>query len=312
MSGTGLPSTMTPTHPLYKHDSRATTLNTTLSALQTPSDLAEADQALFSKLPESAIPPDTPRHIITVPSTIFYAQGGGQPCDTGIMLPLGDVDNNTKDTENEGTTAFNVVSVRHSSANAGTILHYGHFAPGTRPKAALKSGHPLRQEINVATRKLHSRIHTAGHVLGLAIRLLARAHPADFPQQIKEGKAQHYPSRAAVEFYPAIDGKWKAEIEKLLNELVEKDLTVGVEWWTGQEVLVRSGAYVAGVEDLVESIGGEKLRVIDVRDGGVPGAYPCGGTHVEKTKECGPVRVRKISKGKETGWCQISYAVNGM
>lgn len=81
-------------------------------------------------------------------------------------------------------------------------------------------GSEIRQDVDVPTRELHSRLHTGGHVLGLAISMLSREGKAGVPGGLKDGKASHYPGMACVESVGLIPGEAKAAIQERVDELV--------------------------------------------------------------------------------------------
>jgi Ser-tRNA(Ala) deacylase AlaX len=85
---------------------------------------------------------------------------------------------------------FEVSSVRNASE--GRILHLGKF---TTPGSTFHENDSVHQAIDGVKRELNSRIHTGGHIVGLAVRHLSESIPG-----VKELKAQHYPDSAFVEF----------------------------------------------------------------------------------------------------------------
>ena len=117
-----------------------------------------------------------------------------------------------------------------------------------------------------------------------------------------ELKASHFPDAASCEFAGLIEGKWKDAIQKKVDEYVNDDLPVEIEWWSeddfkknGLERLITDNPNVAA---------GEKFRVVKIVGADT---YPCGGTHVDSTAGCGKTTVRKISRSKGTS--RVSYAV---
>ncbi|KAK0943504.1 hypothetical protein LTR48_000204 [Friedmanniomyces endolithicus] len=279
---------------------------TSIISLSPLTSLPGADHGLL-KLPQEI---SAPVFALTTESTIFHPQGGGQPSDIGELL-----------ISRDGTQlTFNVLTVRTSATNPFTVLHFGHFATDPPPTQDF-SGVPVQQLVNPDKRQLFSRLHTAGHVLGAATRTLLENKIENFD----ELKASHFPDSAACEFQGSIDGKYKPEIQHAVDEMVSKDAEVRIAWWTKSDFLRRGlGRLVPSDEDwraiaiAVDEDGLEqpaeegavddertRIRVVDIVGAEV---YPCGGTHVSSTKQCGKVTVKKISRQK--GNSRVSYLVD--
>ena len=262
------------TKALYQHDGTLHHHQTTVLTVVPATSLSDGDRALFKSITDSD-------SVVATAETIFHAQGGGQPSDTGSITSLA----------SDSTTTFDVLTVRH--AGEGRILHHGRFSPAD--SRAFEDGESVEQHVDSDKRLLHSRIHTAGHILGLAVRQLADTIP-----DITELKAQHYPDAAFVEFRGLIDGKHKAAIQERADDLVRQAIPVHVVWW-GYEELKEKCAVVL---DSVDASSTGLMRAVNIE--GV-GAYPCGGTHVTDTSRVGKLVVRNIKRQK--GITKISYAV---
>src|SRR5690242_16385791 len=270
----------TKTDPLYQKDGHLYTHTSPISSIQPLSSLPPAVQPL-SKPPPPTAPGDP--YILTPPSTIFHAQGGGQPSDTGTITAAG--------------TIFAVHQVR---SVAPTILHMGTMTPSpaaTAPPAATLLAAPGLQQIDPAKRTLHSRLHTAGHLLGLAAAQLKAQHVLDGP--LADGKASHYPGAAFVEFHGLIPSDKKPALQSAVDALVRADLPVLIEWWSEE----RARGECTGVLESFKQ-GEDGVRVVRVGD---VGSYPCGGTHVRRSGECGRVVVRNVKRQK--GVTKVSYEV---
>lgn len=237
--------------------------------------LSEVHRPLFKNADESK------DFIVITAETIFYAQGGGQPSDTGIM---------TLSSPSSSST-FTVTSVRNTPD--GQILHLGSFSPSSSP---FQPGDSVEQAIDSEKRLLNSRIHTGGHVVGLAVRYLASSIP-----DVTELKAQHYPDLAFVDFKGLIDGKHKDAIQKQVDEYIAQALPVKVYFWNEAELREKC----AVVPEAVAIPEGELVRAVDIVGAG---AYPCGGTHVPDTGKVGKVTIKKISRSK--GNSKVSYMVS--
>jgi Ser-tRNA(Ala) deacylase AlaX len=264
------------TDPLYQKDGQLYKHTSTITTIQPLSSFSEETRVLFKP------PPESTSYILTTPSTIFHAQGGGQPSDTGTIKPM------TLD----GPT-FHVHQVRKVDP---AILHMGVFE-NKDSNFTGEENEEIEQVIDIDKRILHSRIHTAGHVIGLAINTLAKE--GKLPGDIVDGKASHYPGAAFVEFSGIIAGDKKAEIQARVDELVAQNLSVKIHFWSEEKA--RSDC--TGV---LESFKSDEngVRVVEIGD---VGSYPCGGTHVVGLRECGKVVVRGIKRQK--GVSKVSYEV---
>ncbi|KAL3422292.1 hypothetical protein PVAG01_06449 [Phlyctema vagabunda] len=242
------------------------------------SALSAADQSLIKG-------PTEEDHALVTDETIFYVQGGGQPSDVGTINSV------------SSNTTFEVNAVRHPAVG-GQILHFGRFKPvGSNHGFAI--GDEIKQNIDTEKRDLYSRLHTAGHILGLAINALSREGVLP---QLTESKASHYPDSAAVEFVGLIDGKQKDAIQAKTDEFVKGASKVLIHWWPMERLLTDCN----GVTDGFQLPEGEELgRVVEMEG---LGAYPCGGTHVGDCSLVGKIEVKKISRSK--GVSRVSYRVS--
>lgn len=260
------------TDPLYQKDGHLYTHTSSITSIQTLSSLPQEAQSLF-KPPQQGTP-----YILTTPSTIFHAQGGGQPSDTGTITA--------------SNKTFTVHQVRKVDP---AILHMGTFAPA--PFDSETECQHGKQEIDVPKRILHSRIHTAGHVIGLAAAALKKDGVID--SHVVDGKASHYPGAAFVEFVGLIPGDAKAAIQAKTDEMVAQDLGVAIHFWDEE----RARRECTGVLESFKQ-DDDGVRVVAIGDAG---SYPCGGTHVKSTKECGKILIRNIKRQK--GITKVSYEV---
>ncbi|MFZ1522487.1 MAG: alanine--tRNA ligase-related protein, partial [Candidatus Saccharimonadales bacterium] len=110
------------------------------------------------------------RNIIYLDQTVFYPQGGGQPYDMGLI--------ETDDTK------FIVEEVRYAD---GEVLHIGHYEG-----RHLIQGEDIRLVVDEQRRKLNTRLHSAGHILDMAVNELGYAW---IP-----GKGHHFPDGPYVEY----------------------------------------------------------------------------------------------------------------
>lgn len=265
----------------FQNDGHITALQVAIKAIKPFESLEAPDKGLFKPGKEGD-------YAIITDATIFHPQGGGQPSDIGTIQ------------SEKGEIIFTVDLVRFGATTQGQVLHFGRFSsPATG--ASFSPGDKVTQQIDTAKRLLYSRYHTAGHVLGAAVRKLLEKEIPDF----EEIKASHAPDSAAVEFRGAIDAtKWKDPIQAKLDELIKGDIPVEIDWWDEEDFKAN------GMEKLIPDRAAmnmkpeEKFRVVKMV--GVQ-AYPCGGTHVDTTGLCGKTNVKKINRPK--GISKVGYVL---
>ncbi|KAM0716092.1 hypothetical protein Q7P37_008606 [Cladosporium fusiforme] len=270
----------------YHHDGNLLELKTTIESIQPLSSLDEINRSLFKGA-------DADKDLVlTVKETIFHPQGGGQPSDEGTITVIssenGDASGNA-----DNLPSLEMKAARHDAVNDDLVLHLVRFT-SNHSISDLKSGAGVSLSVNAEKRLLYSRLHTAGHVLGSAVRRSVGDKIPDFD----ELKASHFPDSAACEFRGSVAGEWKGTIQEEVDSLVSRALPVEIEFWT------REDFDREGLAHLIPERGGETFRVVRIVGAEV---YPCGGTHVERTDLCGKVGVRKIARSK--GNSRVSYTV---
>ncbi|PSK42023.1 hypothetical protein B9Z65_3937 [Elsinoe australis] len=268
---TSIPST----HLAFHFDSKIHSAEATVQSIHLVSSLSEANSSLFKQTSENDF-------IVITERTIFHPQGGGQPSDVGNM------------TSSSGANFF-VTAARTDAEGLGHVLHLGSFATDAR----FKTGDKVTQTIDSAKRLYYSRLHTAGHVLGAAVRNLLQDKIPGFD----ELKASHFPDMASCEFLGSIGGENKEPIQRKVDEYIDQAMPVEIDWW-GEADFKREGLERLIPEGMRGKEWAEKLRVVKIVGAEV---YPCGGTHVETTDKCGKTTVKKISRSKGTS--RVSYSV---
>jgi misacylated tRNA(Ala) deacylase len=226
-------------------------------------------QRLFLDAPTLATTPATvlassPDGIV-LDRTVFYARGGGQPGDTGVLrwngteTPIGEA------VKGEGDA----------------ILHL------PLPDATLP---PIGTEVEAAIdwnrRHAHMRMHTAMHLLCSLIKGAA----------VTGGSVGAEKSRLDFDLP---NPPPKEEIEIALNALIAADHPVRIEW-VDESVLDTDPGLVRTMS-VKPPRGTGRLRLMRIGEiGALIDLQPCGGTHVSRTGEIGPIRIQKIeNKGKQ-------------
>jgi alanyl-tRNA synthetase len=192
--------------------------------------------------------------------TPFYAEGGGQVGDAGIIRSSGAV-------------------VKVASAlpgPGGTIVHEGRVASGE-----LREGDQVEANVDPEFRAAAARSHTATHVLHHTIRKFLGEHARQAGSLVQPGRLRfdftHFEglSRDALE-----------EVEALANARLAEDAPVRAYETTPE--FARSQGAIA----LFEEKYGDIVRVVEVGDYSVE---LCGGTHVHHTGQVAVLRV--VSEG---------------
>ena len=195
---------------------------------------------------------------VVLDQTVFYPMGGGQPGDEGVL-------------ELAGGETLKVLDTRKGE-EPGTISHVVDAVP------AGLVGQSVKARIDWDRRHRLMRMHTCMHLLCAAVEGGVTGG------SIRDGSAR-------LDFDLPDQLLDKDAITAKLNELVEADIEVSASWITEQELDAQP--------DLVRTMsvqpprGQGQVRVLNIE--GVD-LQPCGGTHVARTGEIGPVRVKKIEK----------------
>jgi Ser-tRNA(Ala) deacylase AlaX len=187
---------------------------------------------LSAELEVLSCTPAQEQFAVVLQSTIFHPQGGGQPFDTGW---LGD---------------SNVLRV---TQEADRVVHYVDrpVAPG-----------PISARVDGQRRALHSRLHSAGHLIGNVGESLGWM-PI---------KAHHWPGEGKITFIrgEAAQAMEAEAIQQQVNQWIAADYT--------RHMCLEDGSREVGFGQLP--------------------AYACGGTHVQTLSELGQVTILALSEKK--------------
>ena len=194
---------------------------------------------------------------VILDASLFYAQGGGQPGDTGRLIWDG------------GETAV------RNTAKAGEEI-------GLMVDAPPPVGAEVVQQLDWERRYRHMRVHTALHLLSVVV-----------PLPVTGGQISA--DRGRLDFdMPDAPGDREA-LQAHLNELVAADLPVTEDWISDEELAANPG--LVKTMSVAPPIGAGRVRLIRIGAGASQvDLQPCGGTHVARTSEVGPLRLGKIEK----------------
>lgn len=210
---------------------------------------------------------------IVLDRTIFYARSGGQPGDTGVLRWDGG-----------SAVIADTIKVANGAGNGaanGAIVHVP--AEGSPLPAR---GTLVDAEIDWDRRFRLMRMHTAMHLLCSLIKGAA----------VTGGAVGLDKSRLDFDL-PSPPAK--EDLEAGLNALIAADLPVRFEWV--DEARLDDDPGLVRTMSVQPPRGTGRLRLLRIGDDdSLIDLQPCGGTHVSRTGEIGPMRVIKIeNKGRQ-------------
>jgi misacylated tRNA(Ala) deacylase len=202
---------------------------------------------------------------IVLDRTVFYARGGGQPGDTGVLrwngceTPIADT------VKGEGEAVVHVPVADAVLPPVGTVVE---------------------AVLDWQRRYALMRMHTAMHLLCSLIKGAA----------VTGGSVGA--DKARLDFDLPNPPK-KEHIEAELNALIAEDHPVRIEWV--DDAVLDTDPGLVRTMSVKPPRGTGRLRLMHIGAGdSLVDLQPCGGTHVSRTGEIGPVRVLKIeNKGKQ-------------
>jgi alanyl-tRNA synthetase len=193
---------------------------------------------------------------IVLDVTPFYAEGGGQVGDRGLLLG------------HDGQ-----VEITETTRPAPTmILH-----KGTVTKGRIREGEALHMTVNATARQDAQRNHTATHLLHAALRDLLGPH-------VKQYGSLVGPNRLRFDFahFRPLSSRDVDEIETVVNNEVRKNELVATEVMSIQDAVAKGALAFFGDKY------GEQVRVVTVESFS---KELCGGTHCRQTGDIGLFRL---------------------
>jgi misacylated tRNA(Ala) deacylase len=211
---------------------------------------------------------------IRLDRTVFYPMGGGQPGDRGTLRLI-------------SGQRFEIIDTVKGAAE-DDVVHVP--APGA---ALLPSGVEVLAELDWERRHRLMRMHTCLHLLTAVV-----AAPVT-GGQIAEDKG-----RLDFDLQDLPITLDRDAIEAKLNALIASGATAAARWIADEELAARP--------ELVKTMlvkppaGQGRVRLMEIA--GID-LQPCGGTHVARVGEIGPVMVLKIeSKGRRNRRVIVGFA----
>ncbi len=207
---------------------------------------------------------------VVLDRTVFYPTGGGQPGDSGELV------------RDDGQRLAVSGTVK---GEGGEILHL--VADG----AMLAVGDRVTAAIDWARRYRLMRFHTCLHLLCAVV-----AAPVTGGRMAED--------KAHLDFDIDMAALDAATIENRLNALIGDDLSVEVGAISDAELDANPG--LVRTMSVQPPRGQGTVRTIRIADVDL---QPCGGTHLARSGEIGPVRVARIrSEGRRNKRVTIAFA----
>ena len=209
---------------------------------------------------------------IRLDRTVFYPTGGGQPGDSGALRLA------------EGTEV-RIVEARKGEG-LEDVLHIA--AEGSALPAP---GAAVTAEIDWERRHRLMRMHTCMHILCSLIEGDVTGG------QVGDGKGR-------LDFNLPDTQLDKEAITAEINRIIEEDRPVQPRWITDAEL--EANPQLVRTMSVKPPSGQGKVRLLEIE--GID-LQPCGGTHVTRTGEIGPVRIGKIeNKGRQNRRVNLLFA----
>jgi alanyl-tRNA synthetase len=194
---------------------------------------------------------------IVLGRTPFYAEGGGQLSDSGLIV-----------TSDGATIEIDDVQ---SPVN-GLIVHRGRVIEGQ-----VGIGAPAHALVDMERRRAISRAHTATHLVHKAFR-------EALGETATQAGSENAPGRFRFDFAAtgAISPIVLVDVEARFNEILADDLGVS------SEIMTQAQAKAIGAMALFGEKYGEQVRVVSVGDWS---RELCGGTHATRSGQLGVVKL---------------------
>jgi len=184
--------------------------------------------------------------------TPFYAESGGQVCDSGII---------------KGEAfEFKVTDVKNIGEH---IVHFGEILSGEAPKP----GDKVLASIDAERRRATERNHTVTHLVHKALRDVLGDH-------VQQAGSLVHPDYMRFDFthFERVSPQELRRIEKMVNEKILENRR------TSWQIMPIDEAKARGAVALFGEKYGDNVRMVEIKD---YSRELCGGTHVRATGEIG-------------------------
>lgn len=193
--------------------------------------------------------------LIYLDKTPFYAEGGGQVSDTGIML-----------------TDNGKVEIKLVTKSQGVFAHKGTVVEGE-----INKGEKVQCSVNVIKRNKTARNHTATHLLQKALREVLGNHVEQAGSYVNENEL-----RFDFTHFEGVSEEDLAKVEGMVNDKICEFIDVDTTETSMKE------AQKMGAMALFGEKYGDKVRVVSCGGWSIE---LCGGTHVSNIGQIGSMKI---------------------
>ena len=202
---------------------------------------------------------------IILDQTAFYPVGGGQPADTGTIKGA------------HGEAAVKDVRIEH-----GLVVHV------TEIRGAIRDGENVTGVLDWNRRYVLMRNHTLAHLMAEAIRRATGS-----PSEVVSSGLDVDKARLDIK-YEGSFGPLLQQIQEVATKAIIEDRPVEIRNMQRKD----AEEYVARFHESLKTLPPQvqNVRIVEVKDWH---ACACGGIHVRRTGEIGPIEIlKRMSKGK--------------
>jgi len=223
------------------------------------------------------------RTLVKLDASPFYAQGGGQVSDAGVLVA--------------GDLELAVVEVLRAGEDQALVVEGGADDPGASPSGALPDGARVVARVDRAARHATACNHTATHLLQAALRRALGEH-------VRQAGSYVGPDKLRFDFTHTtkLSDAERSELEREVNAWIVANQPVRAISTTLDE------ARNLGAMALFGEKYGDVVRMVEVGDGDFSREL-CGGTHVRSTAEVGVFKI--TSEGSSASNVRRIEAVTG-
>lgn len=215
----------------------------------------------------------TPEGGIVTDRTVFYANAGGQPGDTGVLR--------------RASGAEIALATAVYGPDKAEVIHVPATAGGDLPEV----GEEVTLVLDWDIRHKRMRMHTLLHLLSVAL-----------PYPVTGGSIGEAEGR--LDFDIPDGGLDKDALTAKLAEMIATGAAVTESWITDEELLANPG--LVKTMSVKPPMGTGRVRLVAIEGLDL---QPCGGTHVRSLTEIGAAVVTKIEKkGQQNRRVRVAWA----